>query len=248
MSCEQWQAKLDAYVDGETPGQELTTMEQHLGTCHNCAADALSRMQLKRATRAGAMRFTPSPEFRQRIQRSIAPKRSRLAFLWNPAMAFAAAVVLVVAVSAVVMVRHSEREQTVAELVDMHVAALASTNPVDVVSTDRHTVKPWFQGKLPFTFNLPELAGSQYKLVGGKLVYFRHSPGAQLIFELRKHEMSVFLVQDAGLARAGLSSEAENGFSVESWSAGGLHYVVVSDAGAGDVHALGVLLRGAERP
>jgi anti-sigma factor RsiW len=247
MSGDEWQDKLDAYVDGELTEPDLAAMEEHLRTCQDCAAEALRRMQIKRATRAGAaMQFTPSLEFRRQIEKSIAPKRAPLGFLWNPAMAFAAALVLAVAVSAVVVVRHNAREQAMAELVDMHVAALASANPVDVVSTDRHTVKPWFQGKLPFTFNLPELNGTSYTLIGGKLVYFGHSPGAQLIFELRKHEMSVFLVQDGG-APAGVWSKGENGFSVEAWSAGGLHYVVVSDAGAGDVHALGELMRGAQR-
>ena len=61
----------------------------------------------------------------------------------------------------------------------------------------------WFQGKLPFTFNLPELQGSLYKLDGGKLVYFRNQPGAQLIYELRKHELSVFIVHDDGLSGTG---------------------------------------------
>jgi anti-sigma factor RsiW len=248
MSCEPYREKLEAYVDGETPEPELAAMEDHLRTCPDCATEAFRRMQMKRATRAAAMRFTPSLEFRQRIEKNIAPRRRPLAFLWNPAMAFALAVVLVAAVSAVVLVRHSAREQAVAELVDMHVAALASPNPVDVVSTDRHTVKPWFQGKLPFTFNLPELEGSEHKLAGGKLVYCRHGPGAQLIFALRKHELSVFLVQDGGgLAGTGLASESENGFSVESWGAAGLRYVIVSDAGPGDVHALGELLRSAQR-
>ena len=124
-----------------------------------------------------------------------------------------------------------------------------SANPVDVVSTDRHTVKPWFQGKLPFTFNLPELQGSEYKLDGGKLVYFRNQPGAQLIYELRKHELSVFIVQDGGspATSGGFSAENQNGFSVESWNSAGLHYVILSDAGAADVHALGELVRGAQR-
>jgi anti-sigma factor RsiW len=144
--------------------------------------------------------------------------------------------------------RHAARNQAVAELLDLHVATMASSNPVDVVSTDRHTVKPWFQGKLPFTFNLPELQDSPYKLMGGKLVYFKHSPGAQLLFELRKHELSVFIVQEQeGLLSmgAGVTEAGEKGFRVETWSQGGLRYAIVSDTGAGDVHALGDLLRGA---
>lgn len=247
MNCTGWKDKLDAYVDGELPELESAAMDEHLRGCRDCAAEAFHRTQMKRATRAAAVRFAPPPGLQQRIEKSITPKRRRFAFLGSPTLAFAVALVLLVAVSAVVMVRRSAREQAVAELVDLHVAALASANPVDVVSTDRHTVKPWFQGKLPFTFNLPELVGSQYTLAGGKLVYFDHRPGAHLIFELHKHELSLFIVQQTGSAPAGLFSRAENGFSIESWTSNGLQYMIVSDAGAGDVHALGELMRGAER-
>jgi anti-sigma factor RsiW len=83
--------------------------------------------------------------------------------------------------------RNAERNEAMGELPDLHVATTASANPVEVISTGRHTVKPWFQGKLPFTFNLPELQDSTYKLLGDKLVYFEHAPGAQLLYELHKH-------------------------------------------------------------
>lgn len=246
MSCEMWAERLDAYVDGEMPEQDLRALEEHLGTCRDCAAEALDRMQMKRATRAAAaMRFTPPPELRARIEKSIAPRRRRLAFLLSPALAVAVALVLAIAISSAIFVRRAAQQQELAQLLDMHVAALASANPVDVVSSDRHTVKPWFQGKLPYTFNLPELAGSPYKLDGGRLVYFRGQAGAQLIYELRKHEFSVFIVQAGGAS--GPSAERKNGFSTESWSAAGLRYVVMSDAGAGDVHALGDLMRNAQR-
>ncbi len=250
MSGDEWTNRLDAYVDGELSDQELRAVEEHLATCRECGAVALGRMQMKRATRAAAaMQFTPSAEFRQRVQQSIAPRRPRFSFLARPALVIAVAAVLVlaIAVPSAVLVRNTEREQTLAQLLDMHVGALASPNPVDVVSSDRHTVKPWFQGKLPFTFNLPELQGSPYALKGGRLVYFRGRPGAQLIYELRKHQLSVFIVQDGGQA-AGAARERKNGFSTESWTWGGLRYVVVSDAGAADVHALVDLLRTAQQP
>jgi anti-sigma factor RsiW len=133
----------------------------------------------------------------------------------------------------------------------MHVATLASTNPVDVVSTDRHTVKPWFQGKLPFTFNLPELQDSPFKLLGGKLIYFKHNPGAQLLFEVRKHQISVFIMQnqsgDDSLSTA-VTAGSEKGFSVETWIQSGLRYTVISDTSAADIHALADLLRAVGRP
>jgi anti-sigma factor RsiW len=246
MSSDAWRDRLDAYVDGELPDGEVRPLEEHLGTCHACAAEALKRMQMKRATHLAAMRFTPSPEFRERIRKSIAPKRHRFSFPMITPLAVAALLLVVVGISTWIAMRRTAREQTVAQLLDMHVAALASPNPVDVVSSDRHTVKPWFQGKLPFTFNLPELQGSQYTLLGGKLVYFQGKPAAQLIYALKKHEFSVFIVQDS--ASAALADARQNGFSTESWTAGGLRYVAMSDAGAADVHALGDLLRSVQQP
>lgn len=67
------------------------------------------------------------------------------------------------------------------EVADLHIATLASANPIDVVSTDRHTVKPWFAGKIPFTFNLPELQNSPFTLLGAKVSYLNQSPGAHSI-------------------------------------------------------------------
>ena len=110
-------------------------------------------------------------------------------------MRCAAALVLIFA-SAALWMRHSAREQALAELLDLHVATMASANPVDVISTDRHTVKPWFQGKLPFTFNLPELQNSPFKLVGGRVDVFQPQPGSPVLFELRNHRLSVFILQD----------------------------------------------------
>jgi anti-sigma factor RsiW len=125
---------------------------------------------------------------------------------------------------------------------------MASANPVDVISTDRHTVKPWFQGKLPFTFNLPELQNSPFKLVGGRVAYFKHSAGAQLLFELRNHQMSVFILQDqAGMIPFETGATREMAFNVETWSEGGLRYVVLGDANASDIHELSELLRAAAR-
>ena len=248
MSCDLWEERLDAYVDGEMPVEEASALEAHLGTCGNCAAQALGRMRMKQAVRSGAaMRFAPPAELRARTEKSIAGKRGRSGWWMSPALVIAGAAVLVLAigVTSAVFLRNSAREQEIALRLDMHVTALASPNPVDVVSSDRHTVKPWFQGRLPFTFNLPELGGSQFILRGGRVVYFRGRPGAQLIYEAGKHELSVFIVQEE-TAGAGVADETRNGFSVESWSAGGLRYVAVSDAGTADVHALGELMRTAQ--
>jgi anti-sigma factor RsiW len=252
MSCEQWRANLDAYVDDpQAPDSQakFAALEEHLRTCSACSAEVLGRVQLKRATRAAAARYTPSAEFRLRVEKNIQAKRRPSWFAGRmPTLAGALAALLLIVASAQLWVRHAERQQAVAELLDMHVATIASANPVDVVSTDRHTVKPWFQGKLPFTFNLPELANSPYALLGGKLVYVHDQPAAQLLFELRKHDLSVFIAQQAnGTLGSNPSETHANGFSVESWSQAGLRYVIVSDTNQADVHALGELLRAAAK-
>jgi anti-sigma factor RsiW len=219
--------------------------------CPSCAAEALGRLKMKRMTQAAGARYSPSPQFRLRIEKSIQKGRKPMwAFGWMPTLAVVAVALMLIVASAALWLRHSAREQTLAELVDLHVATMASANPVDVISTDRHTVKPWFQGKLPFTFNLPELQNSSFKLVGGRVMYFEHSPGAQLLFELRNHRLSVFILQDQPgtipLAM-GVTDAREMAFNVETWSESGLRYVVIGDAGPADIHELGESLRVAGR-
>jgi len=137
-----------------------------------------------------------------------------------------------------------QRSGIVGELADLHVATLASANPVDVVSSDRHNVKPWFAGKIPFNFDLPELRGSQFELIGGRVTYMEQSPGAQLLFRVRKHQISVFIFQTRALpvnfARAG-ELDARS-FHLESWQRGGLQYFVIGDVAPEDLRALGDLL------
>jgi anti-sigma factor RsiW len=243
MTCDSWQSKLDAYVDESCSPDERDALEEHLRTCQSCSAEALGRVQMKRAVRAAAARYTPSPEFKLRVEKTVQSKRKRRwAFSLVPWVTGLAAALLIVVLPSALWMRNSSRERALAHLVDIHVATLASANPVDVVSTDRHTVKPWFQGKIPFTFNLPELANSQYKLIGGRLVYLDHKPAAQLLYELHKHELSVFIVQGSD-GSATPADAHENGFSVESWIRDGLKFSVVSDAAPADVHALGELFR-----
>lgn len=254
MTCDPWRDKLDAYVDGDASQGEIAGMGEHLRTCPSCAADALSRLQMKRMTQAAAARYSPSPEFRLRMEKSIqknvrSSTKPVWAFGWIPRLVGVAALVLIVA-SVALWTRHTAREQALAELLDLHVATMASANPVDVISTDRHTVKPWFQGKLPFTFNLPELQNSPFKLVGGRVMYFKHTAGAQLLFNLRNHQMSVFILQDQpGVVpfESGVTATREMAFNSETWSEGGLRYVVIGDAGPSDIRELSELLRAAAR-
>jgi anti-sigma factor RsiW len=243
-----WQAKLDTYLDGELSTEEMHALDAHVRSCSACAADVMNRVQLKRAVQDAGKRFVPSSELRLRIAKSIAVKEKRQpGFRWEWLILGAMAVVLLVGAAWTYQGRRSAQQaQLYGELADLHVATLASANPIDVASSDRHTVKPWFQGKIPFTFSLPELAGTEFTLVGGRMAYLHQTPGAQLIYQIRKHEISVFIFQDrVGERFLATSSSAgsQSSFNMESWSAGGLRYFVVGDAAGGDIAKLSDLLR-----
>jgi anti-sigma factor RsiW len=247
MVCDSWTEKLDAYLDGELPSAEARALGEHLRGCAGCAAESLSRVQQKRAIQAAGQRFTPDPAFRARIQQSIAVRpRFSWGRLWMPVLAAAMAILIVGAVSLTVNRNRRADQQLLSELADLHVATLASSNPVDVVSTDRHTVKPWFEGKIPFTFNLPELEGSPFVLVGAKVSYLEQSPGAELLFRIRQHQVSVFIFQERGLGNvAAKDAEQSASFSVRSWSHNGLRYFVIGDVAPQDLDKLSELMKGA---
>ncbi len=251
MACSTWQAKIDAYVDAELPQEEMRALDIHVRSCPSCAADALARVQWKRAVKVSAKRYAPSTQFRERIQRRIAPRRKSAPWGFRLPRLAVAAVVLIVAALGADQWFASQQSRTFAELADLHVTTLASANPVDVVSTDGHTVKPWFAGKIPFTFNLPEFTNTPFTLLGGRVAYADGIPGAQLLFQVRQHRISVFIFEDRG----GLGRRLEMGdafakhlsFNVETWSEGGLRYIVISDVSPNDIRQLSQLLKAAEK-
>jgi anti-sigma factor RsiW len=248
MACDSWSDKLDASFDGELAADDARALQQHLRGCSSCAADGLARLQQKLAVRAAGQRFAPDPAFRARIAKSIAaPKPSPWKRYWLPALA-TTAVLLMVGAFLLTLNRERRGEQLlVGELADLHVATLASANPVDVISTDRHTVKPWFAGRIPFTFNLPELHDSPFTLVGGKVSYLNQSPGAELIYRVRQHQISVFIFQEKDLRSVRGSESALNSlsFQVRSWTYNGLRYFVIGDGNAQDMDKLSELLKAA---
>lgn len=250
MGCEEWRNKLDLYADGELSPAEASQLSAHMRSCAACAASALERVQLKRSVAVAGTRYQPSAALREKITKTVAAKPRR-AFGWQwRILAVPALLVLIasVAVNWYVGRESARRQRVYSELADLHVAALASATRVDVVSTDRHTVKPWFQGKIPFSFNLPELQGTEFTLLGGRVTYLAQTPGAHLIYQVRKHEISVFIFQDRGAETAALPSGPTQAvsFNMENWTQGGLRYFVVGDVTTGDIQALSKLLQDAK--
>jgi len=148
-----------------------------------------------------------------------------------------ACALLLVSVSIVLVQRNAHRTAIVSaehaalvtEVFDQHIATLAANSPPQVLSTDRHTVKPWFQGKIPFSFNLPEGLSGDTTLDGANLTYLSNQPVAQLLYSIGRHRVSVFVRERTGaIPSSGLLSE-HSGFHVAGFTTEDLEVVAVSD-------------------
>lgn len=248
MACSEWQTKIDPYIDSELDPADAASFGSHLKSCPDCAAEALSRMKLKRSVQAAGHAHVATAEFRARVRNQVHGRSSstpRTAWL---AFGLATVMLIFFAVGAArFSVRRSQTRQVVAEITDIHTSNLAAANPVDVVSSDRHTVKPWFQGKIPFAFNLPELAGTDYSLVGGRMVFLEREPTAMLVYKRGAHIISVFITQERFPLDRLDSPFLSSSFHIESWRQGTLRYCVITDADPHEVQPLVTLMRSAAK-
>jgi anti-sigma factor RsiW len=244
MQCNSVATMLGAYLDGELLPDQTAVIQEHLGGCIHCASEIAEMARLQRSLRSVRRHCAPSAEFRRKVQKQMSSPKRRSWLIWSMPVGVAFATILL---TALVWTGHARRSAAFAELADLHVNALSSTNLVDVVSTDRHTVKPWFQGKIPFSFNLPEFSGTDYTLVGGRMVYFHQQPGAQLIVSMHQHKISVLIFQrsvDLGSAfseRTGV--DRGTSFGIEGWQSQQLRFVIVSDADPAGIDNLARLLK-----
>src|SRR5258708_20492484 len=188
MAGDAWKGKFALYVDGELEPAEARALGVHLRGCAACAADALEKVEMKRSVAVAGRRHELSAQLRASIAKgATAIPRWRMGWVWR-IVAIPAVLVLIasVAVNLYVGRERTQRQRVYSELADLHVSPLASTTPVDELSTDRHTLQPWFQGNIPFTFNLPELQRSEFTLIARRTPYLSHTHTSQLLQPLHQ--------------------------------------------------------------
>jgi anti-sigma factor RsiW len=235
-------AKLSAFIDGELSPGERQGIEQHLADCHACTLRVLSATQLKAATARAGNRFAPSPDALARLtaqlhsqqtqskQQSQTKTPARI-YSIRPAVWAALAAAILLIVSLLGWRQFHPTNTLAAELLDQHLATLSSGATPQVISTDRHTVKPWFQGRLPFSFNLPdsETLPPDTTLKGADLTYLNGQPAALLLFTIHKHEVSIFLTQRATSPSPAELTSTRAGFTLQTATTPDLRIIAVSD-------------------
>jgi len=238
---------LSALADGELSPVQLTNVNEHLADCPACTAYALELTLLKAATARAAKRYVAPMDLQERMarlasqetarpQRSGSRAESRLAGRFSGYGWTAVAAMLLLCVSVFFAVRSAQQRSIVAseqgglvtEVCDQHIATLAANAPPEVISSDRHTVKPWFQGKIPFSFNLPQNLPADVTLDGANMTYLRSQPTAQLLYSIGRHRVSVF-VQERTQTGSGPLRTDRSGFHVSGFRKGELEVIAVSD-------------------
>jgi anti-sigma factor RsiW len=243
---------LNALADGELSADQLTSANEHLASCPSCTSSALIHTMLKSASAKAGRRYPPPPHLQKLLalqaqQEASQTKASRYRIVpvapFQPMRRFGAigwataCGLLLLSVSLVLVqrnphrtaMRSSEYAALVTEVSDQHIAALAANSMPQVLSSDRHTVKPWFQGKIPFSFNLPEGLPSDTTLDGANLTYLHNQPVAQLLYSIGRHRVSVFIRQETGAIAANELLAEHSGFHMAGFTTGDLEVVAVSD-------------------
>ena len=231
---------IGALVDGELSPLDGPTVQSHLSECHECALKVVAAGQLKTAMKRAAKSFEPSQDALARLEavaRQTPPRKVTVFPVRLMSWTAVAAVFLLAIALGGRMLRQSDLLS--AEILDQHLGTLSDTAMPEVISTDKHTVKPWFAGKLPFSFNIPEpnQLPAATSLVGADLSYVNGRPAALLLFTIHKHHASVFVTQSGQLSEF-VRVTARSGFHFSAGRGGGLELLGVSDVNAADLDAL----------
>jgi anti-sigma factor (TIGR02949 family) len=245
MSCDFSGTLLHAYLDGELDAVGASEFERHLENCRECTATLGAAESLRAALQRAQLYETAPPELRRKIRSKLkisAASTSRVAaWRW---LAAAAAIALVTGVAwfAVPHFRSDSSEAvTSAEVIDAHIRSLQAGHLTDVASTDQHTVKPWFDGKLDFIPPVRDFMDEGFPLIGGRLDVLGERNVAALVYGRRKHFINVFVWPTKDPDTPIHPPGSRQGYQWVHWRHQGMEFCAVSDVSAQDLHELAQL-------
>ncbi len=251
MSCEDARDLLHAYVDGELDLVRSLEIEKHVEACKTCARAVESQQAIGAALRGGSLYHRPPRELRPRVDAALRrmarsgaqPRRLPWALL-----AVAAGLLIAgVFIDRLVTLSHRSSDLVAQEVLDSHLRSLMPGRLADVQSTDQHTVKPWFNGKLDFSPPVADFAAQGFPLIGGRLDSVDGRTVAVLVYQHRQHMINVYIWPSPGSSDSGVAASARQGYNMVHWTRGGMMWWLASDLNAGELENFAGLVRGLEQ-
>jgi anti-sigma factor RsiW len=240
MTCDDTEILLHALIDGELDAGHAREVEDHIAGCTACAAQLDAYREMSKAVAGADLRYAAPPQLRRRIEAALPQTRmpSRRAVIRGFAMGSAVSAIAATGLVAIVL-RGDDDARINSEIVSAHLRSLQAGHLTDVLSTDQHTVKPWFNGKLDVAPPVVDLTAQGFTLIGGRLDYVDARPIAAIVYRRRLHVINLFVAQTASTEPRAARMQTFQGFNIRSWGERGLNYWAVSDLAADELAEFG---------
>jgi mycothiol system anti-sigma-R factor len=253
VTCEISQALLHGYLDGELDPLRAEEFERHLESCSPCIAKLEEQESLRASLRAAKLYERAPAALTKKIQREIANTKSESDYQWTWVPIFrwiaaSAVIVLLMAITyfgaeRIFSANPGVEQAALTEVIDSHIRSLQPGHLTDVTSTDQHTVKPWFDGKLTYVPPVRDFAENGFPLIGGRLDVLNGRSVAVLVYGRRKHFINVFVWPESSGESAISPTGTRNGYQWNYSRAHGMEFCAISDVSATDLHDLSELLQ-----
>ena len=234
MTCQESGQLIHAFVDSELDLTRSLEMEAHLRECKSCAHAQQGIRALSSSMKDASLRFTPPASFEKRLRSAVRREAKEKPlkqswWRWSMAAGALAVVVLAVWVTSVVLNRPSSDNLVAQEVVSSHVRSLMAQHLTDVPSSDQHTVKPWFDGKLDFSPPVKDPKEQGFELKGGRLDYIDNRPVAALVYQRRQHLINVFVWPAKSSSKSTTQASVSQGYNLIRWTNSGMEWWAISD-------------------
>jgi anti-sigma factor RsiW len=256
VTCEDARSLVHAYLDGELDLMRSMEVEEHLHGCEECSREADNVRTLRAGIANGALYHQAPAELEERVRGLIEPKRRadgerdiRLPRLgWGLMVAAAAVALVAILLKEILPLAPSSRDITSQEIVADHVRSLMANHLTDVVSSNQHTVKPWFDGKLDFAPAVADFSNQGFSLVGGRLDYLDNHPVAAVVYKRREHVINLFVWPMPHQDDSSPVAETRGGFHLVHWTSAGMAYWAVSSVSTAELERFVQMVRDASAP